>query len=109
MNRRHALATATGSLLAGLPFASRSQEASVLRLIVGFPAGGAPDAVARAYAEQLRQATGAQVVVENRAGAGGKIGIDALLGAPADGRTLSVIPTSVLALMPQVPRVHSAP
>lgn len=71
-------------------------------ILVGFPAGGAPDAVARAYADQSRVVTCATVIVENRAGASGKIAIDALLVGAADGQTLALIPSSVLALVPMI-------
>jgi tripartite-type tricarboxylate transporter receptor subunit TctC len=73
-----------------------------VKILVGFPAGGAPDAVARAFADQLRQTSGATVIVENRPGASGKIAIDALLSSPANGETIAVIPSSVLALVPQI-------
>ena len=73
-----------------------------VKIMVGFPAGGAPDAVARAFADQLRLSSGATVVVENRPGASGKIAIDALLAGPATGVTIAVIPSSVLALVPQI-------
>ena len=73
-----------------------------VRILVGFPAGGAPDAVARAFAEQLRQSSGASVIVENKPGASGKIAIDALLSSPATGETVALIPSSLLALVPQI-------
>ena len=76
--------------------------AAPVRLLVGFPPGGVVDVIARAFAEQLRQVSGLSVIVENRAGASGKIAIDALLAAPAQGDMLAVIPASVLALTPQV-------
>lgn len=79
-----------------------AQVTNTVKILVGFPPGGAPDAVARAYADQLRVATGATVIVENRAGASGKIAIDALLSGAADGQTLALIPSSVLALVPMV-------
>lgn len=77
-----------------------AQTSVSLKILVGFPAGGAPDAVARVYADQLRTLTGATVIVENRAGASGKIAIDALLNGPADGLTMSIIPASVLNTVP---------
>lgn len=103
MNRRNcihslvlvALAAATG-------WASAQPTPVSVKVLVGFPAGGAPDAVARAFADQLRQTMGASVVVENRTGASGKIAIDALLAGPADGQTVALIPSSVLALVPMV-------
>ena len=90
------------ALLAGAAHAQTPPSAPV-KILVGFPPGGVVDAVARAFADHLRQATGgATVVVENRTGASGKIAIDALLAAPAQGDTVAVIPASVLALTPQV-------
>ncbi|MDE2457374.1 MAG: hypothetical protein KGL43_27605, partial [Burkholderiales bacterium] len=79
-----------------------AQPGKTVRLLVGFPAGGAPDAVARAFADQMRQATGQAVVVENKPGASGKLAIDELRNARADGDTIAVIPASILALTPQV-------
>lgn len=73
-----------------------------VRILVGFSAGGAPDSVARAFADQLRQSLGSTVIVENRPGASGKIAIDALLSSPSDGETVALIPSSVLALVPQI-------
>lgn len=88
-------------VLAAVAGLAHAQQANI-RLLVGFPAGGAPDAVARVFAEHLRQATGANVVVENRAGASGKLAVDALQAAPADGQTLMVMPASALLLTPMV-------
>ncbi len=55
-----------------------------LHLIVGFPAGSSPDLTARALAEPLEKALGQPVVVENRVGAGGNIGADAVAKATDD-------------------------
>lgn len=86
--------------------AAQSQTAGgTVKILVGFPAGGAPDAVARAFADELRQTTNATVVVENKPGASGKIAIDSLLSAPADGNTIAMIPSSILVLVPQIIKV----
>ncbi|ODU77712.1 MAG: hypothetical protein ABT00_14035 [Bordetella sp. SCN 68-11] len=58
------------AVLAAAAGMAQAQPAGV-RLLVGYPAGGAPDAVARVFAEHLRQVSGVSVVVENRAGATG--------------------------------------
>lgn len=79
-----------------------AQPSPTVKILVGFPPGGVVDAVARAYADQARQVTGATVVVENRAGASGKLATDAVVNAPADGLTLVVAPASVLQLAPVV-------
>ena len=65
-----------------------------IRLIVPFAPGGVADNSARVIAEPLGQRLGQQVVVENRPGAGGTIGVEAGLKAPADGYTLTLISNS---------------
>jgi tripartite-type tricarboxylate transporter receptor subunit TctC len=59
-----------------------------VRLIVGFPAGGAVDLFARLIGEWLSERLGQQLIIENRAGAGSNIATEAVLRAPADGYTL---------------------
>lgn len=59
-----------------------------LRMVVPFPAGGATDLMARALAQELGAALGQQVVIDNRGGAGGAIGAEAVANAPKDGYTL---------------------
>ena len=73
---------------------AQSWPARVVHLIVPVSAGGGIDTVARAMAQKYSEAWGQPVVVENRAGAGGIIGADALAKAPRDGYTLLVNSTS---------------
>src|SRR5918998_5900033 len=72
------------------------------RTIVGFPPGGSSDTVARLYAERLRGAYAPQVVVENRAGAGGRLALEAVKGARPDGATLIQTPASMLTVYPHL-------
>jgi tripartite-type tricarboxylate transporter receptor subunit TctC len=72
------------------------------RLIVPFPAGGSTDLIARALAKKLGEGLGQQLVVENRAGAGGTIGVSALAKSPADGYTLGLGTVSTLGMAPVV-------
>ena len=89
--------------MAAVPtFAGAQAGSGNIRILVGFPAGGAPDSVARAFADQLRQSTGAVVIVENRVGASGKIAIDQLLSGSAQGDTVALMPSSVLVLVPLI-------
>ena len=62
-----------------------------MRLIIPFPPGGSNDVVGRMIATQLSDALGKQVVVDNRAGAGGVIGTEVAANSPPDGYTLLVI------------------
>jgi len=73
-----------------------------IKLIVPAPAGGSMDVVARLLAQQLQTDLKQTVIVDNRAGAGGSIGIQALLQAPADGYTLMVTSNNVLVEIPHV-------
>ena len=59
-----------------------------LRIIVGFPPGGATDITARAIAQKLSESIGQQVIVENRPGAASNIGAEAAARAAPDGHTL---------------------
>ena len=71
-----------------------------LRMIIHFPPGGPTDFVGRALAQKLSEAWKQQVIVENRPGAGGVIGIEAVLRSPADGYTLLFGTGGSLALAP---------
>ncbi len=73
-----------------------------IKLIVPYSAGGPTDAIARMLAERMGAALGEPVVVENRAGAGGTIGVTATLNAPADGHTIALVAPGPLAGMPNL-------
>ena len=85
-----------------LAFSALAQSDRTLRLIVPAPPGGTMDIVARLLSQQLAADTGQNVIVENKPGAGGGIGIQALLQAPADGNTLLVGASNLLAEIPHV-------
>jgi tripartite-type tricarboxylate transporter receptor subunit TctC len=71
-----------------------------IHLIVPFPAGGGTDIIARELAHQITQTTHWTFVVDNKAGSGGNIGVDAAAKSPADGYTLVIGQTSNLAINP---------
>ncbi|MCJ0766042.1 Bug family tripartite tricarboxylate transporter substrate binding protein [Variovorax terrae] len=108
--RRHfvrsvAAATALPAMLA--PWAARAQNTTPpikqLTLVVPFPAGGATDAVARLVAENgLRGRYAENVVVENRAGAGGRVGVEYVKNRPADGSTMLYTPTFPISIFPHI-------
>ena len=96
------LAALLAMVLAGTVQA-QTFPAKPVRIIVPFPAGGAVDTVARAFPARLAELWKQPVVVENRVGAGGNIGADAVAKAPADGHVL-LITTNGLAISPSLYR-----
>ncbi|MBD0274916.1 MAG: twin-arginine translocation pathway signal protein [Acetobacteraceae bacterium] len=98
-----ALAAAAGS--AGGCRRATAQQPTVdriARLVVGFPPGGSSDTVSRLYAERLRGLYAPQIVVENRAGAGGRLALEAVKAARPDGTTLVQTPASMLTVYPHI-------
>jgi tripartite-type tricarboxylate transporter receptor subunit TctC len=79
---------AIGVIRAGTALAQIGWPDRVVRIIVPYPAGGSADVLARIYAEQLQSRLGQPFVVENRPGAGGNTGIEAVAKSPPDGYTL---------------------
>src|SRR3954468_16156673 len=87
------------------PAHAQSWPARPLRIIVPYPTGGISDLVARAIGDRLAAALGQPVIVENRAGASGTIGMGALAKAQPDGYTLAFSAISPLTLSPFVGKV----
>ena len=73
-----------------------------IRVIVNFPPGGAADQIARAITLPLQEALGQPVIVDNRAGAGGNIGGDALAKSPPDGYTLLLTSGGLVSINPAI-------
>lgn len=95
-------AVLSAAMLAALPpgAAAQGYPNKPIRLIVPYPAGGGSDVMARAVAEKLASALAVQIVVENRAGAGGNIAASVAAKAPADGYTLFFGAAGPLAVNP---------
>jgi len=74
--------------LAAASTAAQPYPSKQMRIVVGFPAGGATDVVARAMAQRLNEAFGTPVIVDNRPGAASNIGADAVAKSAPDGYTL---------------------
>jgi tripartite-type tricarboxylate transporter receptor subunit TctC len=94
-----AIALACASLFMG---AAHAQNTTPVRILVGFPAGGGTDAIARTLADKLKDQLGQPVVVENRAGAGGQIAAQALKAAAPDGNTLFLTHDHTVSILPLV-------
>lgn len=99
ITRRHALGLGIALSMLGMPLAF-AQSADPVRLLVPFPPGGGTDVVARLLGTTLEPIIGAPVVVENRAGASGTIGIAAAAKLPANGRGLVLGQADNLAVAP---------
>jgi len=84
------------ALLACTPVFSQSYPAKPVRIIVPFSPGGATDIVTRLLAQKLTEAWGQQILVDNRAGAGGNIGGELAAKAPPDGYTLFMTSGSIV-------------
>ena len=95
-------AAALAALAAGLPLAARAQNLELAKILCGFPPGGTSDAMSRRLAERLRGNYAGNVVVENKPGAGGQIGVTTLKDSPADGSVMLLTPSSMLSVYPYV-------
>lgn len=99
MHRRSLIA----AVLAGLPLAAaRSQDFPTrpVRVVVGFPPGGGTDLVARPLAQKVQGIFGQSVVVDNRAGANGSVGLEVVAKSPPDGYTIGHVNSSVVVTNP---------
>ncbi|MBV9429388.1 MAG: tripartite tricarboxylate transporter substrate binding protein [Bradyrhizobiaceae bacterium] len=100
--RRRLLHLAAGAAAAALPAMPRIARAQTyparpIRIVVGFPAGLAPDTMARLVGQALSERLAQSVVIENRPGAGSNIGVEVVVKAPPDGYTLLLaVPTNTI-------------
>lgn len=94
-----ALSTNASALTEPTPYPTRP-----VRLVVPYPPGAANDILARALAQRLSAALSQNVVVDNRAGAGGHIGAEMVARAPADGHTLLLGTSGIVSISPSVYR-----
>ncbi|WP_395687859.1 Bug family tripartite tricarboxylate transporter substrate binding protein [Caenimonas koreensis] len=99
MQRRHLIQLAAATVAApSLTAFAQSYPAKPIKLIIAFPAGGPTDITMRSLADNASKILGQQVVVENKAGAGGTLPAQALQISPPDGYTLAQIPLGVFRL-----------
>ena len=97
MERRHFLA---GLGAAALPSAGRTQPGRTVRVIVPFAPGGPTDLTTRIITEKAAQTLGVSMVVDNRPGAGGGIGVDLVAKAAPDGNTIGLAAVAMHAINP---------
>jgi tripartite-type tricarboxylate transporter receptor subunit TctC len=90
------------SLLALTVCGAAWAQGRTIRILVGFPAGGGTDAIARTLAEKLKDELDATVIVENKPGAGGQLAAQALKAAPADGTTVFITHDHTISILPLV-------
>jgi tripartite-type tricarboxylate transporter receptor subunit TctC len=95
-----ALGAFAAAAVTAVPAFADPFPAKPIKLVVGFPPGGINDIVARVVAQKLGDSLGQPVIVENRAGAGGTIGADAVAKAKPDGYTLLLGSVSNIAMAP---------
>jgi tripartite-type tricarboxylate transporter receptor subunit TctC len=99
--RRQIIQGAAASMLGLSAFHGFAQtRVENLRVIVGFPPGGTTDAFARRIAEKMRGTYANNVIVDNKPGAGGQIGVTTLKSAAADGAHILYSPASMLTIYP---------
>jgi tripartite-type tricarboxylate transporter receptor subunit TctC len=105
VNRRNFIITGVGAASTlGRPAMSQAQAPiETLKIAVGYPAGGTTDLVARYIGERLRAVGYARnVVIENRAGANGRLVLETLKSAPSDGSAAVVAPSSAMTINPHI-------
>lgn len=100
----HTVAISLTALICALPATSHAEDwpRQQVRVIVPFPAGGSTDIVARVLGQKLGEKWKQTVVVENRPGAGGVIGAEAVVKAPADGYVLLMASGSIFTVNPHI-------
>jgi tripartite-type tricarboxylate transporter receptor subunit TctC len=101
---RHVALAAALMAACGAAFAQSSAPfpSKPIRVVVTFPPGGSTDVIPRIVAQKLVERWGQPWIFDNRPGAGGQIGVDAVVKAPADGYTLLVGPSGAIAVNPSL-------
>ena len=89
-------------LIAGSPAAQTTYPDKPIRMLVGFPSGGAPDTVARLIGQKLAEALGQPIVMDNATGAGGNIATERVAKAAPDGYTLGFLVNGQLVINPSL-------
>jgi tripartite-type tricarboxylate transporter receptor subunit TctC len=102
MNAMHAPVLLLLSAAAAMSATAQTYPAKPVRVVIAFATGGTTDILGRLYAQKLSAATGQSFVVDNRTGAGGTIGTEAVVKSAPDGYTINFGSTSSLAVSPNL-------
>jgi tripartite-type tricarboxylate transporter receptor subunit TctC len=106
----HALARCVIAAVLTLPFTqfagAQTWPTKPIRLVIPFPAGGTTDLMARAFAPKLSDIIGQPIVIENRGGAGGNIGLEVVAKAAPDGHTLVATSGSPICVGPHLYKLN---
>jgi tripartite-type tricarboxylate transporter receptor subunit TctC len=102
MNRRQTLLAALTLPFVATPWTCALAQGAPVKLLVGFAPGGSVDALARLAADAIGTATGRTTIVENRAGAAGRLAVEQVKAAAPDGDTLLVAPQGPMTLFSHV-------
>jgi tripartite-type tricarboxylate transporter receptor subunit TctC len=86
------------AVLASAAASAQEFPSKPIRLIVPFPPGGPNDLIARVVGQKISELLKQQVIVDNRAGAGGTLGVDVVAKAPPDGHTIAITTSGTLAI-----------
>ena len=111
--RRKLISAGAGAALTPLlPAAAQAQGAwpnKPLRIIIGFPPGSSPDVLGRAISQPLQEALGQSVVIENRPGAAGSVGLEGVVKSAPDGYTIAVTAGSTVSINPLINSISYDP
>jgi tripartite-type tricarboxylate transporter receptor subunit TctC len=99
---RRSLIVGAAALAAVPAWSQAGFPSKPIRLVVPYPPGGTTDIQARVIAQKMQELAGVSVLVENRTGAGGNIGVDSVLKAPRDGYTIGITAMNSFAINPHL-------
>ena len=88
MNTARTLMTVTALLLMAAPVAAQTYPVKTIRMVIPFAAGGNTDIIGRSFSPKMAEILGQQIIIDNRGGAGGVIGTEAVMRAAPDGYTV---------------------
>src|SRR3954468_10634355 len=95
-------AVALAAAVFAAPALAQNYPTKAIRVVVHFPPGGPTDLVARSVGQKLTEAWGQQVIVDNRPGAGGVIGVEAVVRSAPDGYTILFATGGSMSIAPAI-------